>query len=88
MRFALLLDRARVRVTPEPSAEALAQAMAVTLYGPDARVLAEALSAGADYFVTLDREHFVDNPHTGKLPLAVGTPGDFLAWLRDRLRSG
>lgn len=86
-RFALLLDRARVRVVPEPSAEALAQASAVTVTTPDARVLAEALTARVNYFVTLDREHFVDNPRTGKLPFLVGTPGDFLAWFRDRLRS-
>jgi len=88
MRFALLLDRARVRVTPEPNAEALAQAMAVTGYAPDARVLAEALTSGVDYLVTLDREHFVGNPRTGTLPFAVGTPGDFLAWLRGRMQKG
>jgi predicted nucleic acid-binding protein len=88
VRFALLLDRARVRVAPDPSAEALAQAMAVTAYAPDARVLAEALAMGVDYSVTLDREHFVANPRTAKLPFAVGTPGDFLAWMRERLRSG
>ena len=85
VRFALLLDRARVGVAPEPDAQALAQAMGVTGHAPDARVLAEALSAGVDYFVALDREHFVGNPRAGELPFAVGTPGDFLAWLRGRL---
>jgi predicted nucleic acid-binding protein len=86
-RFALLLDRARVRVAPQASAEALGQARAVTAYAPDAEVLAEALTVGVHYLVTLDRQHFVDNPRTGGLPLLVGTPGDFLAWLRDRWRS-
>jgi hypothetical protein len=60
----------------------------VTVTTPAARVLAEALAVGVDYFVTLDREHLVDNPCTGKLLFAVGTPGDFLAWVRERLRSG
>ena len=87
VRFALLLERARVKVAPEPSAEDLGQASAVTAYDPDARVLAEALTAGVDYFISLDREHFVGNPRVGQLPFAVGTPGDFLAWLRDRLQS-
>ena len=34
VRWALLLDRARVRVVPEPSAEALVQASAVTVTTP------------------------------------------------------
>lgn len=85
VRFALLLDRARVTVASEPGATALAQALAVTAYGPDARVLAEALTAGVHYFVTLDRQHLVDNPRTGNLPFPVGTPGDFLTWLRRRI---
>ena len=66
----------------------MARAKAVVAYAPDAHVLAEALSAKVDYFVTLDRQHFVDNPRAETLPFPVGTPGDFLAWLRERLRSG
>ena len=31
-------------------------------------------------------EHSAGNPRTVVLPFVVGTPGDFLAWLRDRLR--
>ena len=85
VRFALLLDRARITVGPEPSEEALARASGVTAYVADARVLAEALAVGVHYFVTLDREHFVDNPRTRALPFPVGTPGDFLAWLRGRI---
>ena len=86
VRFALLLDRARVHVVPEPGAEALAQATALIPYAPDARVAAEAITAGVDYFVTLDKQHFVGNPRIGRLPFVVGTPGDFLAWFRNRLR--
>ena len=87
VRFALLLDRGRVRVVAEPGAGALAQAGAVVVTTPDARVLAEAITAGVDYLVTLDREHFVGNPRTAGLPFVVGTPGDFLAWFRNRLHA-
>ena len=54
----------------------------------DARVLAEAWTCGMDYFVTLDKAHFLDNPGLvpEALPFQLGTPGDFLAWYRDRLR--
>ena len=86
--LALLLDRSGVTRGPEPDAAALAQAKAVVSYAPDAHILAEALSAEVDYFVTLDRQHFVDSPRSAVLPFPVGTPGDFLAWLRERLSSG
>jgi hypothetical protein len=84
--FALLLDQAGVEIGPAPDAVARNSAEAVLEYAPDARVLAEALAVRADYFVTLDRQHFIDNPHVSGLPFLVGTPGDFLAWLRERLR--
>ena len=84
-RFALLLDRAAVQVAPEPSVETLVQASQVVPYGPDAHVLAEALAAEVHYLVTLDCQHFVGNPRAAALPFLVGTPGDFLAWLRDML---
>lgn len=84
-RFALLLDRARVRVGPPSDAVALAQATAVIDYLPDAQILAEALASGVDYLVSLDRQHFVGNPRAASLPFPIGTPGDFLAWYRRRL---
>jgi hypothetical protein len=49
-------------------------------------VLAAALAACADHFVTLDRKHFLENALlAGGLPFPTGTPGDFLAWLKQRL---
>jgi predicted nucleic acid-binding protein len=84
--FALLLDRAKVSVGPEPDDTALAQARTIVDYPPDAHIVAEALAAGADYLVSLDRKHLVGNPRTPDLPFPIGTPGDFLAWLRVHLR--
>jgi predicted nucleic acid-binding protein len=83
--MALLLDRARVQVGPEAGAEASAQAQSAVGYLPDVQVLAEALELKVDYFVSLDREHLVGNPGTKDLPLAVGTPGEFLEWVRHRV---
>lgn len=84
--FALLLDQAGVEIGPVPDAVACNRAEKVVDYAPDARILAEALVAQADYFVTFDRQHFIDNPTVSGLPFPVGTPGEFLAWLRERLR--
>jgi predicted nucleic acid-binding protein len=80
--FALLLDRANVAVGPESGLDALAQASAVIDYAPDAYVMAEAIAAASDYFVSLDRQHLVGNPGVESLPFPVGTPDDFLTWFR------
>ncbi len=83
--FALLLDRSLVQVGGEPDESALRQAQSVIEYLPDAQVVAEALTVGANYFVSFDREHLVGNPRAGELPFPIGTAGDFLAWYRERL---
>ena len=84
-RFALLLHRANIQASGTAAPEALSLASSIVGYLPDAQVLAEALTARADYFVTLDKKHLLGNPRAGSLPFPVGTPGDFLAWYRARL---
>ncbi|HHY98531.1 MAG TPA: PIN domain-containing protein [Firmicutes bacterium] len=84
--FALLLDRARIQVGPEASRGDMEKAESVVDYAPDARVLAEALTAGADYFVSFDRKHLIGNPRTGQLPFRLGTAGDFIEWYRGQLQ--
>lgn len=88
--LALLLDRARVRIGPVPALEMQTRARALMAYPPDAdvataAVVAEALAAGVDYLVSLDRQHLVNNLQLAALPFLTGTPGDCLAWLRARL---
>lgn len=84
--FALLLDRARVRIGEEADKAAVKRTLAVTDHTPDAQVLAEALTVGADYFVSFDRKHLVENPRAAQLPFPIGTAGDFLHWYREWLR--
>jgi len=83
--FALLLDRSGVRVGGKADETTSRQARSVIDSVPDAQVVAEALVLGVDYFVSLDREHLVGNPRARELPFPMGTPGDFLAWYRERL---
>ena len=82
---ALLLDAASCEVGPMAGELQLELAGKALSYAPDAQILAEAMTVYPDYFVSLDREHFVGNPALSHLPFPVGTPGDCLAWLR---RSG
>jgi len=83
--LAALLDRAQVMVTPAAGPDDQAKSAAVVDYAPDAHVLAEALASGADFFITHDEAHFLRNPLIQTLPCRVGSPGDFLAWIRTEL---
>ncbi len=84
--LAVLLDRTRVEVAPEPGREVMATCEGLVGHPGDAKVLAVAVASGVDYFVTLDRQHFLSNARLRQaVPFVVGTPGDFLAWFRVRL---
>jgi len=81
--FVLLLDRSNVQVVPSASEELFQQCFAVIGHPGDAALFATALQSRTDYFVTLEREHFLDNPHLKDFsPFPIGTPGDFLEWYR------
>ncbi len=81
--LALLLDVAGIQIGPDASRENLERARRLVVHPPDAFVLAEAIEACPDWFLTHDRQH-LDLP-TGELLFRVGTPGDFLTWLRERM---
>ncbi len=83
--LALLLEASKVQIGPKPGRGFLEMGGAVTEYAADVHILAEALAAQADYFVTLDRKHFLENPRTSTLPFLLGTPGDLLVHLRKGL---
>jgi predicted nucleic acid-binding protein len=87
--LALLLDRSSVETVPLPAPEVVQESQALTGHPGDAQVLAAAWAAGVDYFVTLDRKHFLDNPGLKEaVPFPIGTPGDFLTWYRGRFVAG
>ena len=51
----------------------------------DAPILAAAMKARADYLVTHNRKHFLDDPNVAERSgLRIGTPGDALAWLMEQ----
>jgi predicted nucleic acid-binding protein len=83
--LAVLLDRCNVEVVPAPSEGSERACFSLTGHAGDALVLAAAWDAAVNYFVTLDRKHLLGNAELAKAtPFPVGTPGDFLAWLRAR----
>ena len=85
-KLALLLDRSQVEVVPSASPDRIAGCMQLTQHPGDARVLADAWISQCDFFVTLDIAHFLGNAKLREsIPFRLGTPGDFLAWFRNRL---
>lgn len=45
-----------------------------------------AMHARVDFLATLNRKHFLDDPQVAaRSGLRIGTPGDALAYIRDRL---
>ena len=71
-----------------PTAAEVAAATEI-IHPKDAPILAAAMALQVDYLVTLDRKHFLDDPEVARRSgLRMGTPGDFLAWLRGRLERG
>lgn len=87
--LALLLDRAQVELSEGPSDKTLHECQEIILNSADALIIASAWDAGVDYFVTLDRKHFLENfPLREGAPFALGTPGDFLEWFKRSVQKG
>ena len=83
--LAQLLAIGRVETTPAPTRKMVEIARSMVGYEPDAFVLAEAISAEPDWFVTHDKEHFLKEKQELKLSFAIGTPGDLIQSIKDDL---
>lgn len=76
--LAQLLSLGQVETSPSATKKQLEFARTFVAYPPDAHVLAEAIQANPNWFVTHDKAHFLINrPETG-LSFKIGTPGDLL----------
>lgn len=87
--LALLFDRAQVDLAKTPSEEILLTCRRLVPHPGDAHIIASAWGSDVDYFVTLDRKHFLENSALREaVPFPLGTPGDFLEWFRRSIRKG
>ena len=86
--IARLLHLVDIEIAPDPSPETIRRVLAWKVPPGDAEVLAAALEARPDFFVTLDRKHFLNRPDlSSRIPFPIGTPGDAVQWWRDRALS-
>ena len=81
--LAQLLASASLETSQAPTKKQIDTAEAYVQYVPDTRVLAEAILAKPDWFVTHDKEHFIKHRSKINLPFEIGTPGDVLQWFKD-----
>ena len=81
--LAHLLELGLVEIVSQSQKEFIDQSHAIVAYQPDAYVLAEAMGAEPDWFVTHDKEHFLKIRQDPRLPFQVGTPGDLIQALED-----
>ena len=81
--LAQLLAIAQTETSSQPSRGQIKTARAYVHYAPDARVLAEAICAAPDWFITHDRQHFLKTRGKIQLPFEIGTPGDLIQKLKE-----
>ena len=85
--LAQLLASSGVETSPAPTGRQIRTAKSYVYYSPDAYVLAEAIQARPDWFVTHDKEHFLKQRGKIALPFEIGTPGDLIQRLKDDFTS-
>jgi predicted nucleic acid-binding protein len=84
--LAILLERTGMELLQEADAIHGIDASEMISHPADAAILRTAVFAEVDYFITLDKEHFLENQKLrDALPFPLGTPGDFLSWYRHSL---
>lgn len=81
--LAQLLEAGQVETCSAPTPKQIESARNLTAYIPDARVLAEAIRAEPDWFVTHDKEHFLKAKKGINLSFEIGTPDDLLQRFKD-----
>ena len=81
----LLLDTTNTQIVSEPRQDIVEAINELVKYPADAQVIAAAQINQVDYFVTLDKQHFLENQRLrSAVNFPIGTPGDFLAWYRQK----
>ena len=81
--LAQLLSSASLETSHAPTKKQISAAEVHVRYAPDARVLAEAILAKPDWFVTHAKEHFLKHRSRIDLAFEIGTPGDVLQRFKD-----
>lgn len=81
-----LVLQSKLRIVPDPPIEEVLQRLNWIKHQADTPILVAAARARVDFLATLNTRHFIDDPKVSRLSgLRIGTPGDALAWVRERM---
>jgi predicted nucleic acid-binding protein len=84
--IALILDRSKIEIIKYASKNKTIKTLELVENKRDALVLSSAMEAKIDYFVALDKKHFLSNKKVQSLlRFPIGTPGDFLKWFNHKI---
>ena len=81
--LAYLMELGLVEIVTQSPDEFSEQAKAIMAYEPDVYVLAEAMAAEPDWFITHNKAHFLNANLDSSLTIRIGTPGDLIQALED-----
>lgn len=83
-RQAILASKARIVFDPSPE-DVKAHSKLIS-HPADVPIILAAMQDKVDYLVTLNRKHFIDDPDVAQQAgLRIGTPGDALRWIQERI---
>ena len=72
-----------LRILRDPTPKQIEPYKNIIAHKTDVPIVVAAIQAKADYLVTLNRRHFIDDPDVAiRSELRIGTPGDALTWVR------
>jgi len=85
--FRQTLKDAGLKVVHKPTQEEIEENISLIADPDDVPILLAAMKAHVDYLATHNRKHFLDDPKVAeKSGLKIGTPGDVLTWIREKLK--
>jgi len=75
-----------LRIVRDPSPEEVAFHADIISHAADVPIVVATMKAQVDTLVTFNRRHFIDDASVAaRSGLRIGTPGEGLAWVRERL---
>lgn len=78
----------KVQIIHDPPPEEVRANADLISHPADVPIVLAAMEVEADYLVTLNRKHFIDDPDVAlQSGLRIGTPGDALEWVRGEITS-
>ena len=78
-----------LRIVHDPSPDEIGAQEDIVAHPPDVPIVVAAMKAKVGFLETFNRRHFLDDAKvTVKAGIPIGTPGDALAWARERLGQG